>query len=80
MSMTMDPVDRHERDEDNDCEYAPKHITGSHVCSLLFLQLAEHLVLRSLRLYQSYKQCEGVCLAAEDLRKSIRENSHINNS
>ena len=44
MSMTMDPVDRHERDEDNDCEYAPKHITGSHVCSLLFLQLAEHLV------------------------------------
>lgn len=50
----------------------PKHVHGSHVCSLLFLQLAEHLALRSLRLYQSWKQCERVRLAAEDIRESIR--------
>ncbi|KAL7485847.1 hypothetical protein ACHAW6_011451, partial [Cyclotella cf. meneghiniana] len=66
-----------ELDDDRGDMHVPTHIAGSHVCSLLFLQLAEHLALRSLRLYQSYKQCEGVCLAAEDLRKSIRENHTV---
>jgi len=39
---------------------APKHVKGSNVCALLFLQLVEHLVLRSLRLYQAWKHVEVV--------------------
>eukprot|EP00804_Cyclotella_cryptica_P020263 CCRYP_015885-RA/>CCRYP_015885-RA protein AED:0.38 eAED:0.38 QI:214/1/1/1/0/0/2/105/504 len=79
-SIYSDSTSEDELDDDRGGVHAPKHVAGSHVCSLLFLQLAEHLALRSLRLYQSYKQCEGVCLAAEDLRKSIREHSHSNNT
>lgn len=58
-------------DDDNDGAGAPKHVEGSHVCSLLFLQLAEHLAIRSLRLYESRKQCDGVCRQAESLRTSL---------
>ena len=51
---------------------SPKHVQGSHACSLLFLQLAEHLALRSVRLYASWKQMEGVHASAEHLRDSVR--------
>ncbi len=65
-------------DTDRGGVQAPKHVKGLHVCSLLFLQLVEHLALRSVRLYQSYKQCEGVCRKAENLRASIKVgNVHI---
>lgn len=37
-------------------EQAPKLVRGSLMCSLLFLQLAEQLAHRSMRLYQSWKQ------------------------
>jgi len=45
----------------NDCggRGAPKHIQGSRVCALLFLQLVEHLALRSLRTFQAWKQCDA---------------------
>ena len=59
-------------DDDRGGEGAPKHVRGCHVCSLLFLQLAEHLALRSVRLYLSWKQYHGVCQEAEYLRASVR--------
>lgn len=61
-------------DDDNDDEGGMgvlELVHGSHVCSLLFLQLAEHLAVRSVRLYQSWKQYEGVVERAETLRKSM---------
>mmetsp|Transcript_13942 Transcript_13942/g.30263 ORF Transcript_13942/g.30263 Transcript_13942/m.30263 type:complete len:523 (+) Transcript_13942:114-1682(+) len=57
--------------DDDAGQGAPKHVQGSHVCSLLFLQLAEHLALRSVRLYESWKKYDGVRLVAEDLRASL---------
>ena len=57
---------------DNEGSDSLKHVQGSHACSLLFLQLAEHLALRSVRLYASWKKMEGVCAKAEHLRDSIR--------
>lgn len=36
----------------------PKDVTGSHDNTLFFLQLVEHLILRSLRLYQAWKHVE----------------------
>jgi len=44
---------------------APKFVQGSRVCALLFLQLVEHLALRSIRLHQTWKQCKSVCIACE---------------
>lgn len=44
---------------------APKFVHGNRLCALLFLQLVEHLALRSVRLYQTWKQCEKVCNACE---------------
>lgn len=58
-------------DDDKDGAGAPKHVEGSHVCSLLFLQLAEHLAIRSVRLYESRKQCDGVSQQAKKLRTSL---------
>ena len=55
---------------------APKLVKGSHVCSLLFLQLAEHLALRSEKLYQSYKSCHLICQQAENLRASFIVNAN----
>jgi len=61
-----------EVDDDRGGTGYPKHVQGSHVCSLLFLQLVEHLALRSVRLYQSWKQYDGVCRTAENLKASVR--------
>lgn len=36
----------------------PKDVTGRHDNTLFFLQLVEHLILRSLRLYQAWKHVE----------------------
>mmetsp|Transcript_222 Transcript_222/g.353 ORF Transcript_222/g.353 Transcript_222/m.353 type:complete len:504 (-) Transcript_222:164-1675(-) len=58
-------------DDDKDGAGTPKHVEGSHVCSLLFLQLAEHLAIRSVRLYESRKQCDGVSQQAKKLRTSL---------
>jgi hypothetical protein len=38
----------------------PTFVKGSNVCALLFLQLVEHLILRSLRLYNSWKKVEDI--------------------
>lgn len=38
----------------------PKFVSSSNATSLFFLQLVEHLILRSLRLYQAWKQVEYV--------------------
>ena len=46
--------------EIDDDRAVPKFVPGSHVCALLFLQLVEHLILRSLRLYNSWKKVEDV--------------------
>mmetsp|Transcript_28037 Transcript_28037/g.56842 ORF Transcript_28037/g.56842 Transcript_28037/m.56842 type:complete len:342 (+) Transcript_28037:426-1451(+) len=52
---------------------SPRHVQGSHAGSLLFLQLAEHLTLRSVRLYASWKQMEGIHASAEHLTEdSVR--------
>lgn len=52
------------RMDDDDGLGIPKYAMGCHDSALLFLQLVEHLILRSLRLYQAYKQVEmgAVCL------------------
>ncbi|KAL7550641.1 hypothetical protein ACHAWF_016361 [Thalassiosira exigua] len=60
--------------DDSGGKAAPKHVHGSIVCSLLFLQLAEHLGLRSIRLYQSWKQFENLCMNAGDNRASTHAN------
>jgi hypothetical protein len=44
----------------------PKYATDSHDNALLFLQLVEHLILRSLRLYQAYKHVEADAVALND--------------
>lgn len=49
----------------------PKHVHGSRVCALLFLQLVEHMALRSVRLYESYKKCEDILHAAEKQSKKV---------
>jgi hypothetical protein len=36
----------------------PKHVKGSSVCALLFVQLVEHLALRALGLYRSWKNVD----------------------
>ncbi|CAB9505079.1 expressed unknown protein [Seminavis robusta] len=64
--MMISSQDDDDNDEEQDVSMndmggrvAPKHVHGSRVCALLFLQLVEHLALRSIRLYQSWKQqCE----------------------
>ena len=53
------------QDNDHDGRGLPKYVHGSRVCALLFLQLVEHLALRSVRLYQSWKDCQGICDACE---------------
>ena len=70
-------VDSSPLEDDRGGRGAPKMKKGSHVCSLLFLQLAEHLTLRSVRLYQSWRQMEGVCETAEHLKASIRESLEV---
>ena len=59
--------DEHPTDleEDDQGRGAPKFVHGSRVCALLFLQLVEHLALRSVRLYKSWKYCEFLCHVAE---------------
>ncbi|KAL7570065.1 hypothetical protein ACA910_017100 [Epithemia clementina (nom. ined.)] len=57
---------------------SPKLVRGSRVCALLFLQLVEHLALRSLRLYESWKYCEllykhGFELQHEDSPRLIQQ-------
>lgn len=57
------------------CTNAPATTNGSPLSALLFLQLVEHLALRSVRLYQSWKNCEHLChLAAyrEQSKESVR--------
>ncbi|CAB9528684.1 expressed unknown protein [Seminavis robusta] len=39
----------------------PRDVTGRHDNTLFFLQLVEHLILRSLRLYQAWKHVEPNC-------------------
>eukprot|EP00957_Ditylum_brightwellii_P002833 217288-Ditylum_brightwellii.AAC.1 len=76
-SSSMDALvefERQQLDDDIGGAGAPKHVHGSHVCSLLFLQLAEHLTLRAVRLYQSWKQFSLVCKTAENLRASVLDN------
>lgn len=41
-----------------DC--APEFVKGSLMCSLLFLQLAEHLALRSVKLYHNWKKYDEI--------------------
>lgn len=64
-----------EVDEDDQGRRAPKFVHGSRVCALLFLQLVEHLALRSVRLYQSWKHCEFLLHAAErqEIHSSCRK-------
>lgn len=45
----------------------PKHVPGSRVCALLFVQLVEHLTLRSLRLYHAWKECQRHCEILDSL-------------
>ena len=51
----------------------PKFVKGSHVCALLFLQLVEHLILRSLRLYNSWMKVEEI---HKDIQ-SVHENNKL---
>jgi len=44
----------------------PKYATGGDENTLLFLQLVEHLILRSLRLYQAWDHVEAYADALED--------------
>ena len=48
----------------------PKLVHGSRVCALLFLQLVEHLALRSVRLYESWKSCDQLCQQTQVLRST----------
>jgi len=51
--------------DDNDGRGAPKFVPGSNVCALLFLQLVEHLILRSLRLYSTWTNVEEMGAASK---------------
>lgn len=64
--------------DDSGGNVAPKHVRGSHVCCLLFLQLSEHLALRSVRLYESWKKSDGVCHFGEELRSWWKTNTRAN--
>lgn len=54
-----------QQEDDQSGRGLPKYVHGSRVCALLFLQLVEHLTLRSVRLYQSWQECETICDACE---------------
>lgn len=58
--------EKFQQGDDKGGKGAPKFVHGSRVCALLFLQLVEHLALRSVRLYQTWKQCQAVCDACEN--------------
>ena len=64
-SYPMDDVDCPYHNNNNDIlnddpRMIPKFVAGSHVCALLFLQLVEHMILRSLQLYNSWKKVEDI--------------------
>jgi hypothetical protein len=61
LSYEQDLVSDMDDDDDIGGRSVPKFVHGSRVCALLFLQLVEHLALRSVRLYQSWKHCEDMC-------------------
>ena len=76
--ITGGTSDNKPSDEDDQGRGSPKFVHGSRVCALLFLQLVEHLALRSIRLYQSWKYCEALFQAAQrkQHRSSLKGQLH----